>query len=60
MTQTMDLNKMGLAPMDDLEMNDIEGGSWAWWPFVVSYVLIQAATNPRAHIKAFMDGFNGN
>ena len=28
MTQTMDLNKMGLAPMSELEMNEIDGGFW--------------------------------
>ena len=26
MTQTMDLNKMGLAPMSELEMDQIDGG----------------------------------
>jgi len=26
MTQTMDLNKMGLAPMDEVEMQEVDGG----------------------------------
>ena len=26
MTQTMDLNKMGLAPMSEFEMEEIDGG----------------------------------
>jgi len=33
MTQTMDLNKMGLAPMDEVEMQEVDGGlsktAWA-------------------------------
>ncbi len=28
MTQTMDLNKMGLAPMSELEIKETDGGSW--------------------------------
>ncbi len=28
MAQTMDLNKMGLAPMSELEMGKIDGGRW--------------------------------
>jgi hypothetical protein len=31
MTQTLDLNKMGLAPMGEAEMNETNGGSfWTW------------------------------
>jgi hypothetical protein len=29
MTQTMDLSKMGLAPMNEFEMQEIDGGFWA-------------------------------
>ena len=58
MTQTMDLNKMGLAPMSELEMQEADGG-WVWWPYIAVYVLVEAALNPTAHLKAFMDGFNG-
>ncbi len=28
MTQTMDLNKMGLAPMENFELQEVDGGSW--------------------------------
>jgi hypothetical protein len=28
MTQTMDLSKMGLAPMTEFEMTEIDGGFW--------------------------------
>lgn len=57
MTQTFDLNKMGLAPISDSELNEIDGG-WAWWPIVVTYVLLEAALNPVAHINAFREGWN--
>lgn len=30
MTQTMDLNKMGLTPMSEFEMEDIDGGFRYW------------------------------
>lgn len=29
MTQMMDLNKMGLAPLSNFEMKDVDGG-WNW------------------------------
>ncbi len=57
MTQTFDLNKMGLVPMGDSEMKEVDGG-WVWWPIIAGYVLLEAALNPKAHINAFMEGWN--
>lgn len=32
MTQMMDLNKMGLVPMTEFEMQEVDGGAlWAWF-----------------------------
>ncbi len=31
MTQTLDLSKMGLMPMNEFEMMKMEGGSPWWW-----------------------------
>jgi fructose-specific phosphotransferase system IIC component len=28
MTQTLDLNKMGLAPMNEMEIQETDGGFW--------------------------------
>ena len=28
---TIDLNKIGLLPIEDLEMKEITGGNWGWW-----------------------------
>lgn len=30
MTQTFDLNKMGLSPLTTIEMSEIDGGNWLW------------------------------
>jgi len=37
MTQTMDLNKMGLAPMSEFEMEGIDGGHY--WYLLASVIL---------------------
>ena len=31
MTETFDLNKMGLAPMNEIEMQEVDGG-FPWYP----------------------------
>jgi hypothetical protein len=31
MTQTMDLKKMGLTPMSNFEMVEVDGGVTNWW-----------------------------
>ncbi len=30
-TQTLDLNRMGLAPMNEFEMIEVDGGHWIKW-----------------------------
>jgi hypothetical protein len=39
MTQTMDLNKMGLMPMSISELTEIEGGGFSIVDFIRDYVL---------------------
>lgn len=31
MTQSLNLNKMGLTPMNEVEMMEVEGGGWLSW-----------------------------
>ena len=31
MTQSLDLNKMGLTPMTEFEMVNVDGGGWLSW-----------------------------
>lgn len=31
MTQSLDLNKMGLTPMNEFEMVNVDGGGWLSW-----------------------------
>lgn len=37
MTQTLDLNKMGLAPLSGMEMKEVEGGN-----FITDYIVGKA------------------
>jgi len=48
---------MGLAPMDEFEMQEVDGGV-GWLPILCSYVLLEALVNPTAHINAFKQGWN--
>jgi hypothetical protein len=36
MTQTIDLNKMGLSPMSNFEMQEVDGGG-GLWDFLIGY-----------------------
>jgi len=45
MTQSLDLNKMGLAPMDEFEMQEVEGGGfWKWCCIIGAAVLAVGLT----------------
>lgn len=50
------MNVEGVEALDAKSLTEIQGG--AWWPFVVVYILTEAAVNPQAHIKALVDGYN--
>lgn len=59
MTQTMDLNKMGLAPMSELEMQETDGGLW-WFPAALGIGLVLSAINNFGDIReGLADGWNG-
>ncbi|MBC7424830.1 MAG: hypothetical protein H7334_15425 [Ferruginibacter sp.] len=49
MTQTIDLNKMGLAPMSIWEMEDTDGGGF--WDKIVTY-FIEGAIDHWDDLKA--------
>jgi len=56
MTQTFDLNKMGVMPMNNSEMEGINGGGF-WGPF--STWIAQEIINNWDDIKAsFKEGYN--
>ncbi len=57
MTQTIELEKMGLVGLGENDQKEL-GGGLAWLGIFGTYVLLQAALNPKAHIKAFQDGWN--
>jgi len=50
-----DLNAYGVEEMCESQTREVNGG---WWQFVVTYIIIEAALNPNAHINAFMEGYN--
>lgn len=39
------------------ESSSLDGGN-VWLGFAVAYILAEAVLNPRAHAKAFMEGWN--
>jgi len=47
MTQTMDLNKMGLAPLEEFQMLEIDGGALPKWmkAFGVGWLVDQVISN---------------
>ena len=54
MTQTFDLNKMGLAPMSDFEMQEVDGGTGG-------LILGMDFIRPVADFcRGFWDGITGN
>ncbi|MEO5891647.1 MAG: hypothetical protein ABIQ31_15470 [Ferruginibacter sp.] len=60
MTQTFDLNKMGLAEMGDLEIQQIEGGSIPSWlkGFGIAWAVGQVIGNWENIKKGAANGWN--
>ncbi len=56
MTQTMDLNKMGLAPMKEMEMREIEGGGF--WESILTWGVEQAVDHWDEIKAGFKAGYN--
>ncbi len=55
-TQSLDLNKMGLAPMDSFEMQEVDGGFWQYIVKAVEYLGILDAANDLA--SGITQGYN--
>lgn len=49
-----ELAQIDLIELEAKEAQEINGG---WWPLFVAMVLIQALTNPQAHINELVQGF---
>jgi hypothetical protein len=57
MTQTLDLSKMGLVPMSDSEMKEIDGGSfWTWVAGGVAALVEAPAIVTVLGVAAIADG----
>jgi hypothetical protein len=57
MTQTIDFNKMGLAPMNEMEMQETDGGN----PILVvlaTWFVLESLNNPRSSTQSLLDGWN--
>ncbi len=48
-----------LVELNEKELKDIEGGGY-WLPIIATYILLEAALNPSAHIKAFKEGYDAH
>jgi hypothetical protein len=53
--KNLDLNSMGVQKMDALETKETDGGWFLALAF--TYIIVEAACNPDAHIKAFKEGW---
>jgi hypothetical protein len=54
MTLTRDLNTMGLAPLNEVEIQEIDGG------FSILPYLMPIASAAAQFARGFVDGFFGN
>lgn len=54
----LNLECLEVEELDARECGALNGGISPWVGFVAAYVLVEAALNPRAHAKAFMEGWN--
>jgi hypothetical protein len=59
--QTLELNKMGLSPITDIEMQETDGGGW--WEKVIKgtiwYEIYHGVTSNWDEVKArFVEGWN--
>ena len=65
MEKKLDLEMPGVMGIDHVDMKSVNGGGilLAAGAFLLTYVGLEAALNPSAHIKAFKEGqerFNEN
>lgn len=57
MKKTLDLKMSGIVELDREELKEVEGGLILIAAgLLFSYILLEAALNPRAHIEAFNQG----
>ncbi|PWS31798.1 hypothetical protein [Pedobacter paludis] len=56
--KNLELQNFSVVEMDTKEMCEQNGGINPFLGFAVAYILAEAALNPRAHYKAFMEGWN--
>lgn len=60
MINTLDLKEMGVAPMDEIEMRQLDGGIpvWFWQGMVVAFAY-DVVSDWDANVKAFKRGLQG-
>ncbi len=60
MTQTFDLNKMGLASLSREEMQEVDGGEWPVWlkGIGIAGVVNEVIEHWDEIKKGFIDGWN--
>lgn len=51
--KTFALEEYGVIQLETKDAQEITGG---WWNFFIAFVLVQAAVNPQAHLKALVQG----
>ncbi len=55
--KTINLSSFNSQELSRTEAASINGGN-LWGEFALTYILISALINPRAHIDSFVTGFN--
>ena len=62
MTQTFDLNKMGLSALSNVEMQGVDGGEIPTWMkgFGVTWIADQIITNWEDIKAGFTEGYNAS
>jgi hypothetical protein len=57
--RTEDLKNYGVHDLDTMDMNAINGGNIALFvSLLCTYVIVEAALNPNASLKAFKEGWD--
>ncbi len=56
--EKLDLDKLGVKDLEPESLQEVSGGFWLMaLGLFCSYVIVEAALNPSAHIQAFKEGY---